>query len=446
MKSSGNSHRIAIIGCGTVGGATAKQVINNEKTLNKRSGLDIQLKYIVDKDFTNAKRLGLPEKLYETSIDKAISDQEVDIIIELIGGKTFAKQVIEQAIDAGKAVVTANKALLATDGPELMERALKNNTVIAFEASCAGGIPIVRALYDGLVANSIEAMYGIVNGTCNFILSEMVQKGQTFSEALGEAQATGLAEADPTLDISGEDSAHKLAILGSLAFGQKMDFDSIPVEGINKLELMDLEVGSELGYIIKLLAIAKKTDNGISLFVRPVFIHKDHPLAWVSGSFNAISVYGDTVGHTMYYGRGAGGAPTASAIVSDIVSTAQGTLQERFKNMGIWPDRTEQAKQLPSGENIGRFYIRMIAHDQPGVLAGAASILAKHNISISSVLQKEPEHTESGNNGVPVVITTHIGKEGNVRNALQEIDNQPYILEKSVCIHIVDEHEENLPD
>ena len=440
--SSQNPFGIALVGCGTVGSATALLLTRDAEHLTQRTGISFDLRYIVDREFTRAKALGLDENLFETRLEKVLADPSVHVVIELIGGTTVARDIIEKALRAGKHVVTANKALLAHHGADLMAIAQANNVAISFEASCAGGIPVIRALYDGLIANRIDALYGIVNGTCNYILTQMIQKGESYEQALRAAQSAGLAEADPHLDVSGIDSAHKLAILAALAFDQRIDFEKIPVTGIDTLELIDVTFGNELGYVVKLLAIAKRTEKGLSLRVRPAFITREHPLAWVSGPFNAVSIYGHAVGHTMYYGRGAGGSPTASAIVADIVSLALGTAQSSFQNLRVWPDRTIEALHLPIDQIESRYYVRVMVEDVPGVFASLATILANHSISISSVLQKEPE--DDGPQGVPVVITTHRAREGNMLGALREIDALDVVRRESVCIGIIDEHEETV--
>jgi homoserine dehydrogenase len=361
-----------------------------------------------------------------------------------VGGTTFARDVILRALAAGKHVVTANKALLAHHGVELWSAARAAGVGIAFEASCGGGIPIIRALYDGLIANRIDALYGIVNGTCNYILTAMTRHGQTYAQALAEAQQAGLAEADPTLDVAGTDSAHKLAILAALAFGQRVDFSAIPVEGIDSLDSRDITYGGELGYVIKLLAIAHRQEDGLCLRVRPAFISKCHPLAWVSGPFNAISVYGHATGHTMYYGRGAGGMPTASAVVADMVALATGRAQSAFSQLNLWSDRTTPARQIPLEAVRSRYYVRMLAADRPGVLAQTAAIFGRHDISISSVLQHEAPPGSPAGTMVPVVITTAVALEGNLRRALAEVDALNVIQPPSVCIAMVDEHPEQM--
>ncbi len=435
---------IALVGCGTVGGSTARILTEDRELLKSRGGVDLNLKYIVDVNFTTAEKSGLNPSLFQTDLEVALRDPDVECIVELVGGTTLARTITEKALNAGKHVVTANKALLAHHGTELWALARSKGVSIAFEASCAGGIPIVRALYDGLLANRIDAIYGIVNGTCNYILTEMIQKGQSYTDALAEAQKIGLAEADPTLDVSGGDSAHKLTIMAALAYGKQIDFDSIPVEGINTLELMDVAFGQELGYVVKLLAVAQRKKEGLSLRIRPAFISEEHPLAWISGPFNAVSVYGNSVGHTMYYGRGAGGSPTGSAVVSDILSVALGTFPALFNQLRIWPDLCKPAVQLPVEEIKSRYYIRTIMDDSPGMFARLAEVLEGFGISISSALQKELPEDMPNQAGVPVVVTTHSTTEGLVKKALKKIDALEGVTRKSVCLNIIDEHPERI--
>jgi homoserine dehydrogenase len=440
MEGKTNRTGIALVGCGTVGGAVAHILTRETSILSCRHKAELDLRYIVDIDFTHARSMGLDASLFCDDIEKAISDRSVEIVIELVGGTTIAKDYIERAIKAGKKIVTANKALLAQHGPQLLSLARQHDVTIAFEASCAGGIPIIRALIDGLIANRIDAMYGIVNGTSNYILTSMSRLCLSYEHALKEAQHAGLAEADPTLDVAGIDSGHKLAILASLAFGKKVDFNTIPVEGIDTLHTCDIEYGKELGYVIKLLAIAQRQEKGICLYVRPAFISIHHPLAWVSGPFNAVSVYAHATGHTMYYGRGAGGEPTASAVISDLFQTATGISESLFKNLRLWPDTSEPAVQLPREAIHSRYYIRVTAEDSPGVLARIADKFGKYHISISSVLQKEIPGESTIEEGVPVIITTHPAEEGSIIRALAEVDKLDVIKAKSICITILDEH------
>jgi len=440
MENSINPTGIAIIGCGTVGGGTALLLHNDRDFLSKRSGCKVNLTYVADMNLSHARSIGLPESLLTEDSSKAINDVRTGIVIELIGGLKAAKSIIEQALKAGKHVITANKALVAHHGKELFALARANNVSLSFEASCAGGIPIVRTLCDGLIANQIDAIYGIVNGTCNFILSEMTEKGKSYDDVLKQAQDDGLAEADPTLDVSGHDSAHKIAIMSSLAFGKSVDYHKIQVTGIDKLNLFDISTGTDLGYIIKLIAQAKKTDSGISLRVHPAFIEEHHPLARVSGPFNAISVYGHAVGHTMYYGRGAGDMPTASAVVSDVIAVLRGQAQAMFNELGFWPDQTEPAVQLDPQDEISRFYLRFNVEDKCGVVEQIASILSSHGISISSLLQKD--FKEGKKDSVPLVITTHPAKEGDVREAVSKIEQLDFITSTGCCLSILDEHVE----
>jgi homoserine dehydrogenase len=359
-----------------------------------------------------------------------------------VGGTEFAYTLIERALEAGKHVVTANKALLAHRGEDLYAAAHANGVSLAFEASCGGGIPLIRAITDGLAGNRLDAMYGIVNGTCNYILSEMITRSISYEEALGEAQRDGLAEADPTLDVGGFDSAHKIAIMAALAFGVKVDYDRIPVEGIDALNVMDVTWADRLGYVVKLLAIAERCREGVTLRVRPCFVHAEHPLAWISGPFNAISVYSYPTGHTMYYGRGAGGSATAGAIVADIVSVASGVYPPLFAGAQFWPDRTPPAVQNPAGTIRGRYYVRALVQDRPGVLSEMANRLGTHGISIASVHQDEIPDGEQ--ELAPVILVTHGALEDDLRAAVAEIDAMPQVTQPCSVISIIDEPQEDL--
>ena len=300
---------IALIGLGTIGTGVVRILMDNQDLIRRKTGLRLRLRHAVDIDPSRGEALGLPDGVFHTDVNRVIADESVSVAIELIGGTRIAAEITEKLLRAGKDVVTANKALLAECGKELYATARKHNRCIAFEASCCGGIPLVSAIRSGLPANHISAMYGIVNGTCNYILSAMSNEGKDYDVALKEAQQAGFAEADPTLDINGSDSAHKLAILASLAFGCQIDYDKIAFTGIEDLNLEDIRYGQEMGYAIKLLAIAEQTDQGLSLRIHPSFISVSDPLAQVNGSFNAMSIFGDEVGHTLYYGRGAGMMP-----------------------------------------------------------------------------------------------------------------------------------------
>ena len=434
---------LATAGCGIVGSAVALKLLNQRDYYLQKTGCDLELRYIYSRSFGKARAAGIDDSMFQTDPDTVLADPEVSIVIELMGGVEFAREFVAKALTAGKHVVTANKAMLALHGSELLALARTKGVTLSFEASCAGGIPIIRALQDGLVANQIDALYGIVNGTCNYILTSMSQKGQDYHTALAVAQEIGFAEADPTFDVAGIDSAHKLTILASLAFDCQADFASIPVAGIDTLDAMDVVFGKELGYVVKLLAVANRLPDGLSLRVRPTFIATGHPLAWVSGPFNAVSVYGDTVGHTMYYGRGAGGKPTASAVIADIVSVASGVTATRFGQKRARPDLTRAVVQLPLSRIRGRFYIRCMVIDIPGVFAALASALGRNGVSISSVLQKELPDADRSLDPVPIVITTHTVSEGDLQRAISEIDALECTVQPSVCIEILDEFQES---
>ena len=428
--------RVGLVGFGTVGCGVAKLILEEAERIAVKTGVRLELACVVDTDTESARPVKLPKGILTNDINRVLNDDTIQIGVELIGGTDAAKDIQLKMLKAGKDVVTANKALLAEHGNELYEAAHKNNRCIAFGASCAGGIPIVSSIRTGLTANNITAMYGIVNGTCNYILSEMTSKDEEFSEALAQAQEKGYAEADPTLDISGEDSAHKLAILASIAFGYEIKLDDIFVEGIEAISKDDIRYGGEMGYILKLLAIGQKDEEGrVSLRVHPSFIAKDSPLARVAGPFNAVSIFGSAVGQVMYYGRGAGMMPTASAVVADIIDVAVGNSATTFRHLHLKPRSEIEPLIEKIGNCVSRFYIRVLAKDQPGVVASYSKILGDHQISISGALQHEGTGPD---NTVPVVITTHPTQQKNVTAALGELAELDVLSGKPVCIRIVD--------
>jgi homoserine dehydrogenase len=434
---------VCLLGCGIVGGGVVQILREQRDLLRRRTGLDFEIRHVVVKgpeDYPpNAAELPM-----STDANAAIDDPASQVIIELIGGTGVAGTFIERALKLGKPVVTANKSLLAFQGRELFSLARQNHACIAFEASCGGGIPIIDALLRGLVANRIDALLGIVNGTCNFILTKMTRNGWSYDQALKEAQRQGFAEANPTLDVSGRDAAQKLSILASLAFNVRIAESDIHVEGIDKLQAADIQFAKELGYVIKLLAIAERHSalstqhSALSLRVHPTLVHKDDVLADVSGSFNAISVYGHALGHALWYGRGAGRTPTASAVVADLVGVAMGVIPLAFQQLRILPDTTEPAHVLPFHELQSRYYLRLSAQDQPGVMAQITSVLGRHGISLSAILQHETPDGQS----VPVVITTHTAREGSMQAALKEIDALPTITPPTMCLRIIDQPKE----
>jgi len=430
---------ICLLGHGIVGSGVAKILREQADLLEQRIGVRFEIRHVVVRDSAKHSSAGLP---LTSDAHAAISDPKVGVVLELMGGTTTAGTLVETALKLGKPVVTANKSLLALRGPELFELARKNNSCIGFEASCGGGIPIIDALSRGLIANRIDAIVGIVNGTCNVILTRMTKNKWTYAHALEEAQKLGYAEADPTLDVSGRDAAQKLAILAGLAFNAQFSEQDILVEGISALHPTDIQFAGELGYVIKLLAIGERAQDGrIALRVHPTLVHSNDVLAEVSGSFNAISVYGHALGHALFYGRGAGQMPTASAVVADLVGVATGTTPLLFKRLNIFPDSARRATMLPIEELQSRYYLRLTARDVPGVMAEVAHALGAHGISLSGIHQRESDASQF----VPVVITTHLAREGAIRAALKVIDALPTIQPPTVCLRVIDQPREFSP-
>ncbi|MEK6652881.1 MAG: homoserine dehydrogenase [Nitrospirota bacterium] len=436
---------IGIIGFGTVGTGTAKILIGNRDIISRRTGFDINLKRIADVDIKRDRGIKLPKGVLTTDAEKILNDPEIDIVVELIGGKRPAKDFILKAIRNKKHVVTANKALLATEGNEIFAEAKKNSVEIGFEASVAGGIPIIKVIREGLIANRIMAVYGIINGTSNYILTKMTDEGIEFSDALKEAQRLGYAEADPTFDIEGIDSAHKLAILASLAYNIPLSFNKIYKEGITRITSQDIEFAGELGYKIKLLAIAKATPPSpplsrggvwggeVELRVHPTMVPKDYLISKVDGVFNAIYINGDAVGDTLYYGRGAGDMPTGSSIVSDIVDIARNIKKGATGRIpGIGSVKSAGLKIKNIQEIEAMYYFRFSAFDKPGVLSKVSGVLGKHNISIASVIQKG----RKVGGAVPLIVLAHRAKERDVVKSVAEIDKLPVVADKTLYIRV----------
>lgn len=432
--------KVGLIGCGTVGQGVAALIAAEADEIERKTGVRLELARVADKDPAQAQKAGVPAERVTTNAAELFADPSLSAIIELVGGTGIAREFVLKALEAGKDVVTANKALLAKHGREIYSTARKHGRCIAFEASCGGGIPLILPLRNGLVANRITAIYGILNGTCNFILSEMSQKGKSYADALKEAQEAGFAELDPTTDVAGHDTAHKLTVLASLAFGSNVDYERLHIEGIDKLDARDLAAGKELGYVCKLLGIAHRTDGGLSLRVHPSFVHERHPLASASGSFNAISVYGNWVGHTLYYGRGAGSKPTASAVVADLVDIALGNAGRTFSQFRTLNDLTEPPKYVPLDDLRTRYYVRLMVADRPGVMAQLTRAFGDRRISLRAITQHEPDSTQRDT--VPVVVLTDVAREGEMRAALQEIASLDSVRETPVMIRVVEEHEE----
>ncbi|MGH7319335.1 MAG: homoserine dehydrogenase [Candidatus Rokuibacteriota bacterium] len=425
---------IGLLGIGTVGGGVLKIYRQHQAALEAKAGCRLQIAAIADRDITSARAgLTLSEWPLTTDVERVLADPRVTLIIELIGGLEPARTFILRAMAAGKHVVTANKALVATHGPELFAEARRRGVLLGFEAAVAGGVPIIRALRDGLAANRILSIYGIVNGTSNFILTKMTDEGREFREVLPEAQAAGYAEADPTLDIEGIDSAHKLQILASLAFRTAVDLKDIHTEGITRISSEEIANARELGYRIKLLAIAKVTGDALEARVHPTMIPAGSPLAAVSGVFNAIFVSGDAVGHQMFYGRGAGQMPTASAVWSDAIEIARRAAYQHEALSEDLPLIGGAGLRLRAMETIhSAYYLRVMAQDRPGVLSQVAGVLGHHGISIASVIQKERGEVSA----VPVVMMTHEAQERDLHAALQEIDQLPVVAAPTVMLRV----------
>jgi len=423
---------IGIIGFGIVGSGTAKVLLANKDILNERLGFKLNLRRIADLDITTDRGIKIPEGVLTTDVNQLFNDPEIDIVVELIGGIKPAKDFILKAIQNGKHVVTANKALLATHGTDIFNAAREKGVEVGFEASVAGAIPIIKVMKEGLVANRIKAIYGIINGTSNYILTKMTDENVEFADALKEAQALGYAEADPTFDIEGIDTAHKLTILATLSYGIPLSFGSVHIEGISKITAQDINFASELGYKVKLLAITKEADGEIELRVHPTMLPKDYLIAKVDGPFNAIYVEGDATGSTMYYGRGAGSVPTGSAVVSDIADIARNIQRNAVGRVPTIPNISGEVRIRKMDDITSRYYFRFSALDKPGVLSKISGILGNHNISITSVIQKGRMFGEA----VPLVVLTHEAKEKDMRLAIEEIDKLPVVMGKTVIIRV----------
>lgn len=426
MKGSINT---GIIGFGTVGTGAARILLNNHDIIFKRTGLDIRLKRIADLDIKRDRGLKVPEGVLTTDARDILEDKDIDIVVELIGGIHPAKEFILQAINNNKHVVTANKALLATEGNEIFLEAERKGVFVGFEASVAGGIPIIKVMQEGLIANRILNIYGIINGTSNYILTKMTEEGKEFSVALKEAQELGYAEADPTFDIEGIDSAHKLTILSSLAYGIPLSYKEVYREGITRITSQDIDFARELGYKIKLLAITKAVDNEIEMRVHPTMIPQDYIISKVDGVYNAIYVEGDAIGSALYYGRGAGDMPTGSAVVADIVDIAKKAESGKGHYFFLRPSDL-RIRKMEDIESM--YYFRFSAIDKPGVLSKISGILGENNISIASVIQKGRRI----GGAVPLVVLTHLAKERDVVKAIKAIDNLPVVTEPTHFIRV----------
>ena len=422
--------RIGVVGLGTVGVGVIELLTQHATMLKRRCGRELAIVAVSARDRSRDRGIDLKDYRWVDEAVTLAADPEVDVIVELIGGSEgIAKKLIEDAIAAGKSVVTANKALIAHHGSDLARAAEQGGVTLAFEAAVAGGIPILKAVRESLAGNRISSVYGILNGTCNYILAAMQESGSEFADALAEAQALGYAEEDPAFDVDGIDAAHKLTILTSLAFGCNVDFDSVHVEGIRNVTPTDIAFAEELGYRIKLLAIARETEYGIEQRVHPCMVPADTPIAHVGGVFNAVVVEGDHVDRTVFEGRGAGAGPTASAVAADLVDIARGLKAPTF---AVPASNLVTAEHAAMEHHIGPYYIRLRVVDRPGVMADIAAILRDERVSIESLLQ----HGRSPDEAVPVVLTVHDTGERSMTAALAKIDRLDTVLEPPHVIRI----------
>ncbi|WP_077033687.1 homoserine dehydrogenase [Pelomonas sp. KK5] len=420
--------KVGLLGIGTVGGGTFQVLRRNQEEIRGRAGRGIEIAMVADLDVERARGIVGDSVPVVNDARQVIANPEIDIVVELIGGYGIARALVLEAIAAGKHVVTANKALLAVHGTEIFAAAREKGVVVAFEAAVAGGIPIIKALREGLTANRIEWIAGIINGTTNFILSEMRGKGLDFATVLKEAQRLGYAEADPTFDIEGVDAAHKLTLMSAIAFGVPVQFDKAHVEGITQLQAADIKYAEQLGYRIKLLGVTRRRDKGIELRVHPTLIPAARLIANVEGAMNAVVVQGDAVGTTLYYGKGAGAEPTASAVIADLVDItrlATADPDHRVPHLAFQPEAMSSTPILPIAEVQTSFYLRLRVADQAGVLSRVTTILAEHDISIDAMLQREAAEGESQTD---LVILTHQTSEGRMNTALAQMQALPTVL------------------
>lgn len=432
MKLAQNKINIGVIGFGTIGSSVVKLLLERRLIFRERTSIDLNLAAVCDKDLRSKRDVKVPKAMMTDDIDKVITDPSIDIVVELIGGIHPAKEIVGRALGLGKHVVTANKLLLATEGEGIFKKAEEAGKEILFEASVGGGIPIIKSIREGMIGNTFHSIFGILNGTSNYILSRMSSEGYPFKKALEEAQLKGYAERDPSLDIKGWDSAHKLAILSFLAFGKRVDIKDIYVEGISGISPFDIQYAKEMGYVLKLLAIAKRDGESLEVRVHPTLLPEEHLMSSVSGVYNAIFVDADLVGKQLFYGEGAGKLPTASAVLSDIMDIAYTIAYGRIPGKFAVPARSEIKNIKKIEEVYMKYYVHFSAIDKPGVLAKIAHLLGKNNISIASVVQKERREASI----VPVVMLTHGSKEKDMQEALKSIDKLPAIKRKSVLIRV----------
>lgn len=431
--------KVGLIGYGNIGAGVVKLLQQNADVIRSKVGAGIVLKRIADLDITSDRGVAVDPACLTTDVNAIFDDPEISVVIELMGGYEPAKTFVLKAIEKGKHIVTANKALLALHGDEIFAAAARKGVEVQFEASVGGGIPVLTSIKGNLAANRIDSVFGIMNGTCNYILTRMTQEGADFADMLAAAQKLGYAEPNPTFDIEGVDTAHKLAILVSLCFGTRIDFNSIYTEGISRISALDVKFASEFGYRIKLLAIGKLNNGQVEARVHPTMIPLQNPLAEVNGVFNAIRLHGDFVGPVMFYGRGAGQNPTASAIVGDLIGLSRSMMAgagRRMAPLGFMDDQVTTLPLKPMSEIVSKYMLRFSALDQPGVLSAISGALGRHGISIESMVQTSHQADDAA--PVPIVIMTHEAREGAVQAALAEIDRFDVISQKTGFIRIED--------
>ncbi len=428
--------RIGIIGFGTIGTGVVKTLLQQQELLKAKTGVSLEIVKIADLDIAADRGVSVDPSLLTTDANDVLDDPDIQIVIELMGGYEPARTFILRALRNGKHVVTANKALLAVYGKEIFDTATQQRVDIGFEASVGGGIPIIRSMREGLVANNFSEIYGILNGTTNYILTEMTEKGENYVHVLQRAKELGYAEPDPTFDVEGIDATHKIILLAYLAFGQHVKMEQVFTEGISSLNTIDLKFATELGYKIKLLAIARRVNHAIEVRVHPTMIHAEHLLAKVDGSFNAVYVVGDIVDSTMFYGHGAGMMPTASAVVSDLVDITRGILKEDTNRVPLSFPLTDADAALtiqPPNQFLARYYLRFTVRDRPGVLSAISGVLGQYNISIASVIQKEVHPVDS----VPLVMLTYEAYEHNMQEAIKKIEQMDDVTNTTMLIRVL---------
>ena len=431
-----STSKVAIVGLGTVGAGVARLLLEQGDRLARHAGCRLELAQVVVKDPSKPRPVKLPPGLVSDDLGRIVGDSEITAVVQLIGGLEPARSIMLELLASGKDIITANKALLAAHGPELFDRARALGRSIAFEAAVAGGVPIVANISQCLSANQIESLHAILNGTSNYILTQMEARGAAYADAVGEAQRLGYAEADPTMDVDGSDAAQKLAILAHLAFGARVDWNDIPRQGIDTLDLADTRYAKELGYRIKLLAVAKLRSDGVELHVSPTLVKLGSPLAEVRGAYNAISVMGDAVGRVFYSGLGAGQMPTASAVVADLIDTVVGRAAITFNTLELWSAAGPRVAASDYANASGRYYLRFSIADEPSVLAEIAGALGRENISIASVIQHAAQDESQA--VVPLVIMTHNTTEGAVCRAIDAINKLSFMRGPSVRMRVRD--------